>query len=112
VRLESIGAEDIVDGNPRLILGLIWTIILRFQIQEIEIEVVSPDFLGDAKYVFLMQNYENLRMRKMCRVKRDQPRTLCSCGAREKRLDTLESILQIFHVSLVPVAFFVEWLSK
>ncbi|XP_028142929.1 spectrin beta chain, non-erythrocytic 1 isoform X1 [Diabrotica virgifera virgifera] len=37
VRLESIGAEDIVDGNPRLILGLIWTIILRFQIQEIEI---------------------------------------------------------------------------
>lgn len=41
MRLESIGAEDIVDGNPRLILGLIWTIILRFQIQEIEIDVVS-----------------------------------------------------------------------
>lgn len=41
VRLESIGAEDIVDGNPRLILGLIWTIILRFQIQEIEIQLVS-----------------------------------------------------------------------
>lgn len=39
--MESIGAEDIVDGNPRLILGLIWTIILRFQIQEIEIDVVS-----------------------------------------------------------------------
>ncbi|CAG9824099.1 unnamed protein product [Phaedon cochleariae] len=37
VRLESIGAEDIVDGNPRLILGLLWTIILRFQIQEIEV---------------------------------------------------------------------------
>jgi hypothetical protein len=32
VRLESIGAEDIVDGNPRLTLGLIWTIILRFQV--------------------------------------------------------------------------------
>lgn len=41
VRLESIGAEDICDGNNRLILGLIWTIILRFQIQEIEIDVVS-----------------------------------------------------------------------
>ena len=25
VRLENIGAEDIVDGNPRMILGLIWT---------------------------------------------------------------------------------------
>ena len=41
MRLESIGAEDITDGNPRLILGLIWTIILRFQIQDIEIEIVS-----------------------------------------------------------------------
>ena len=41
VVLENIGAEDIVDGNPRLILGLIWTIILRFQIQNIEIEIVS-----------------------------------------------------------------------
>lgn len=39
VRLENIGAEDIVDCNPRMILGLIWTIILRFQIQEIEIDV-------------------------------------------------------------------------
>lgn len=40
VTFENIGAEDIVDGNPRLILGLIWTIILRFQIQDIVIEVV------------------------------------------------------------------------
>ncbi|CAN8008625.1 unnamed protein product, partial [Ixodes pacificus] len=39
VRLENIGAEDIVDGNPRLILGLIWTIISHFQIQDIEIDV-------------------------------------------------------------------------
>jgi spectrin beta len=38
VNLENIGPEDIVDGNPRLILGLIWCIILRFQIQEIELQ--------------------------------------------------------------------------
>ena len=39
MRLENIGAEVIVDVNPRMILALIWTIILRFQIQEIEIDV-------------------------------------------------------------------------
>ena len=27
--LENMGAHDIVDGNSRLTLGLIWTIILR-----------------------------------------------------------------------------------
>ena len=26
---ENMGAHDIVDGNARLTLGLIWTIILR-----------------------------------------------------------------------------------
>uniref|UniRef100_A0A914X4U0 Calponin-homology (CH) domain-containing protein n=2 Tax=Plectus sambesii TaxID=2011161 RepID=A0A914X4U0_9BILA len=38
IQLENIGAEDILDRNERLILGLIWTIILRFQIDTIEIE--------------------------------------------------------------------------
>lgn len=33
IRLESIGAKDVVQGNPRLIMGLLWTIIVRFQIQ-------------------------------------------------------------------------------
>jgi spectrin beta len=33
VHLENLGAHDVVDGNARLTLGLIWTLILRFQIQ-------------------------------------------------------------------------------
>ncbi|KAL3313400.1 Spectrin beta chain, non-erythrocytic 1 [Cichlidogyrus casuarinus] len=37
IHLENLGAHDIVDGNPRLILGLMWMIILRFQIQDIMI---------------------------------------------------------------------------
>lgn len=32
VHLENIGSHDIVDGNASLSLGLIWTIILRFQV--------------------------------------------------------------------------------
>lgn len=38
VKLVSIGAEEIVDGNVKMTLGLIWTIILRFAIQDISIE--------------------------------------------------------------------------
>eukprot|EP01129_Flabellula_baltica_P008038 TRINITY_DN3168_c0_g1_i1.p1 TRINITY_DN3168_c0_g1~~TRINITY_DN3168_c0_g1_i1.p1 ORF type:complete len:757 (-),score=218.19 TRINITY_DN3168_c0_g1_i1:33-2303(-) len=33
IRLENIGPEDIVDCNLKLNLGLVWTIILRYQIQ-------------------------------------------------------------------------------
>jgi Calponin homology (CH) domain len=36
--LTNIGAEDIVDSNPKLLLGLIWTIILRFTIADISEE--------------------------------------------------------------------------
>ncbi|XP_037069817.1 spectrin beta chain, non-erythrocytic 1-like [Pollicipes pollicipes] len=49
VRLESIGAEDIVDGNPRLILGLIWTIILRFQIEVIDIDIDETNESSEKK---------------------------------------------------------------
>nr|XP_049701448.1 dystonin isoform X44 [Helicoverpa armigera] len=37
IKLVNIRAEDIVDGNPKLTLGLIWTIILHFQISDIVI---------------------------------------------------------------------------
>uniref|UniRef100_A0A182WG23 Calponin-homology (CH) domain-containing protein n=1 Tax=Anopheles minimus TaxID=112268 RepID=A0A182WG23_9DIPT len=33
IKLVNIRAEDIVDGNPKLTLGLIWTIILHFQVK-------------------------------------------------------------------------------
>ena len=32
IRLENIGAEDINDGNRVLIMGLLWSIILQYQI--------------------------------------------------------------------------------
>jgi hypothetical protein len=37
----NIGSEDIVDGNEKITLGLIWLIILRFQIQKINDDKVS-----------------------------------------------------------------------
>jgi len=41
VHLISIGAEDICDGNLKLILGMIWTIIQKFQIDDISEEELS-----------------------------------------------------------------------
>lgn len=36
--MTNIGAEDVVDGNRKIILGLIWTLILRFTISDINLE--------------------------------------------------------------------------
>lgn len=41
VQLVSIGAEEIVDGNVKMTLGMIWTIILRFAIQDITVEEMT-----------------------------------------------------------------------
>ncbi|KAG0374163.1 actinin alpha 2 [Mortierella sp. AD032] len=47
--LQSIGNEDIVDGNVKLTLGLIWMIIYRFQIQHIAntMTEIYPSLLND-----------------------------------------------------------------
>jgi len=57
VHLENMGAHDIVDGNPRLTLGLIWTIILRFQVPYVKL--VKTNFIVQqcnllAKYVLVV----------------------------------------------------------
>ncbi|KAF5317553.1 hypothetical protein D9619_013164 [Psilocybe cf. subviscida] len=41
VKLTNIGPEDIIDGNVKLILGMIWTLILRFTIADISEEGLS-----------------------------------------------------------------------
>ncbi|XP_032817266.2 epiplakin [Petromyzon marinus] len=37
VKLVNIRSDDIVDGNPKLILGLIWTIIGHFQVPDVSV---------------------------------------------------------------------------
>ncbi|PVF98471.1 hypothetical protein CPB86DRAFT_806806 [Serendipita vermifera] len=41
VKLTNIGPEDIIDGNLKLILGMIWTLVLRFTIADITEEGLS-----------------------------------------------------------------------
>ncbi|XP_077421890.1 spectrin beta chain, non-erythrocytic 4 isoform X2 [Vanacampus margaritifer] len=54
VHLENVGSHDIVDGNHRLTLGLIWTIILRFQIQGIKIATADNRETRSAKDALLL----------------------------------------------------------
>lgn len=102
VRLESIGAEDIVDGNPRLILGLIWTIILRFQIQEIEIDVVSVNLL--LPYMQVVINL--FRTKKTKAPKRNQPKMLYCYGRSVRQMVT-----NMLTSQISPVHGGVEWAS-
>jgi len=41
VNLVGVGAEEIADSNTKMILGMIWTIILRFAISDISVEELS-----------------------------------------------------------------------
>uniref|UniRef100_A0A663FIP0 Spectrin beta chain n=1 Tax=Aquila chrysaetos chrysaetos TaxID=223781 RepID=A0A663FIP0_AQUCH len=54
VHLENVGSHDIVDGNHRLTLGLVWTIILRFQIQDISVETEDNKEKKSAKDALLL----------------------------------------------------------
>ncbi|XP_064484271.1 spectrin beta chain-like isoform X3 [Ornithodoros turicata] len=77
VHLENLGSHDIVDGNSRLTLGLIWTIILRFQIQDITIEQVDNQETKSAKDALLLwcqmktAGYSNVNVRNFTTSWRD-----------------------------------------
>ncbi|XP_042357965.1 dystonin isoform X19 [Plectropomus leopardus] len=52
VKLVNIRNDDITDGNPKLTLGLIWTIILHFQISEIHVIGESEDMTAKERLLF------------------------------------------------------------
>merc|ERR1712232_730001 len=39
VRLENIGSGDIYESNLKLIMGLIWTLILHYQINQMDLDI-------------------------------------------------------------------------
>lgn len=59
IKLVNIRAEDIVDGNPKLTLGLIWTIILHFQVSffviNFDFTMNGASFKGGIKNMLLKE---------------------------------------------------------
>ncbi|XP_066873710.1 plectin isoform X10 [Kogia breviceps] len=55
VKLVNIRNDDIADGNPKLTLGLIWTIILHFQISDIQVSGQSEDMTAKEKLLLWSQ---------------------------------------------------------
>jgi nesprin-1 len=45
IKLVNINAADLVDGRPAVVLGLIWTIILYFQVGWLAFTLVIMAFL-------------------------------------------------------------------
>ncbi|XP_056235761.1 plectin isoform X13 [Seriola aureovittata] len=69
VKLVNIRNDDIADGNPKLTLGLIWTIILHFQvsssISDIQVNGQSEDMTAKEKLLLWSQRmtdgYQGIR---------------------------------------------------
>ncbi|XP_066121561.1 plectin isoform X12 [Saccopteryx bilineata] len=65
VKLVNIRNDDIADGNPKLTLGLIWTIILHFQISDIQVSGQSEDMTAKEKLLLwsqrMVEGYQSLR---------------------------------------------------
>ncbi|KAG8515369.1 Plectin, partial [Galemys pyrenaicus] len=65
VKLVNIRNDDIADGNPKLTLGLIWTIILHFQISDIQVSGQSEDMTAKEKLLLwsqrMVEGYQGLR---------------------------------------------------
>ncbi|XP_026987879.1 plectin isoform X8 [Sagmatias obliquidens] len=65
VKLVNIRNDDIADGNPKLTLGLIWTIILHFQISDIQVSGQSEDMTAKEKLLLwsqrMIEGFQGLR---------------------------------------------------
>ncbi|XP_061772372.1 plectin isoform X25 [Nerophis ophidion] len=116
VKLVNIRNDDIADGNPKLTLGLIWTIILHFQvssaISDIQVNGQSEDMSAKEKLLLWSQRmtdgYQGLRCDNFSTSWRDgklfnavihkhYPR-LIDMG-RVYQQSNLENLEQAFHVA-------------
>ena len=63
IHLVNIGSQDIFKGNEKLILGLLWTIILRFEVGDQEGKNVSRE-VADREVILKKENTNTNRKLK------------------------------------------------
>nr|XP_032817826.1 plectin-like [Petromyzon marinus] len=56
VKLVNIRSEEITQGSPKLTLGLIWTLILHFQVSEIEVGDQHRDLTAQSRLMVWVRN--------------------------------------------------------
>ncbi|XP_067349213.1 dystrophin isoform X7 [Channa argus] len=61
VELVNIGAADIVDGNHKLILGLIWSIILHWQVKDVMKDLMADLQQTNSEKILLSWVRQNTR---------------------------------------------------
>jgi len=81
---------DIIDGNLKLILGMIWTLVLRFTIADIK-SVINPIYI-EGSYLCLRTwpNFLFLKAKKVC-----LPRKVFYYGVSVRLLRTKRSMYRI-----------------
>ena len=68
IKLVNIRGEDIVDGNPKLTLGLIWTIILHFQVSTNLSDIFSKIFSPNFSLQHILKIQTSLRPKKIFKI--------------------------------------------
>ncbi|KAH0504015.1 Dystonin [Microtus ochrogaster] len=99
VKLVNIRNDDITDGNPNLTLGLIWTIILHFQISDIHVTGESEDMSAKERLLLWTQQategYAGVRCENFTTCWRDGK--LFNAIIHKYRLDMLQQIAARFQ---------------
>ncbi|CAJ0600330.1 unnamed protein product [Cylicocyclus nassatus] len=103
VDLENLGSHDIVDGNPRLTLCLIWTIILRSQSQDITFEDADNHETRSDKEALLLwcqmktAGYPNVNVRNFTTSQNNFGSDLASVEAATKKHEAIETDIFVYE---------------
>ncbi|KAJ8411594.1 hypothetical protein AAFF_G00164020 [Aldrovandia affinis] len=109
VKLVNIRNDDIADGNPKLTLGLIWTIILHFQISDIQVNGQSDDMTAKEKLLLwsqrMAEGYQGIRCDNFTTSWRDGKLFNAVIHKHEPRLIDMSKVYRQTNVENLEQAF-------